>query len=817
MRKRKILSILLTVVVLLALIPTNTFQADETAILEFENAATACWSDMESYYNAAEIFNEKMASYDEVRNNFNENVNEFYEAAVIARAVCETAYHDVEESFAQAEEKYEILEDDDKNVVSEQWAYLEANLLLVTENWENLEEVPPIEGGIETIDTMETIYINEDGVHGVSDAPLYWKINENGLIVATTEEDYTIKIEMTEFGANITMRNFMFTCAAEYNADAIWCEIPVTLTLEGENEIIAESGNAFGIIGDLTVEGNGSLALISTSGEIVPDNGDDPYIPNALFVAGKFTNHATIFCDSKNPDNTVFIDCVAKDIVNTGEITVGEDQKIGTQDILCDTFVEPEYYDEMEDYPVPSDHVYVAKVYYYTPDIMYPNTIYGHEGDTDQWTVYGNYDADGNPIGSNVWYQYWYVDERGGILTEDLVNPVQFLVYEENPESLIQDKDIVSISDGETHVFNADLYALWFTDGNVTVNGNIIQDFACFNVAERELAEDGDYLKYVFDQAGNRVWLTESSSDSKVVVNGNVSLLSLNDSFEGNVTVNGNVSLIGFYEDMHPSVTSTLDFIPETFYGSKANAGQIIQNGVFVGISTEAIDGFLGYSVFNTEDFYTQTERRINGEIVHGTVAVINQDSLLVDVTKDVVGADTWPCVKEVSSTRHKTVESLLTNKNSKLMVMDISLIQANKNKVEPSTTLNLYFDDITGFEKPAIYHIKDNGEVEKLFVYDGLGKFGGSITCKTGSFSTYFIAENQELTTDLVSGSGNTTTTPPSDTNKTPPANNENIQNQNNSVQPISPKTGEENIINYVICFVTMCGMFIVLKKKKA
>ena len=320
MKQKKRWSIILTIVLLLALMPTNVFQADEVAVQEFESVAASCWNDMESYYNAANTFFEKLESYDAARNNSLENVNEFYEAAVIARVECETAYYEVETSFVQAQGNYESLGEEDKNTVSEQWNTLQADFLLVTEQWENLTEVPPIESGIESIDSMETIYINESGIHGFSEAPVYWKVNEDNLIVATTEEDYTLKIEMTEVGVNITMRGFVFTCATEFYADAIWCETPAVLTLEGENKVIAENGNTFGIIGDLEINGNGSLELIATSEEIVPENGDAPYTPTALFVAGKFTNHATIFCDSKNPDNTVFIDCVAKDIGNTGKI-----------------------------------------------------------------------------------------------------------------------------------------------------------------------------------------------------------------------------------------------------------------------------------------------------------------------------------------------------------------------------------------------------------------------------------------------------------------------------------------------------------------
>ena len=140
----------------------------------------------------------------------------------------------------------------------------------------------------------------------------------------------------------------------------------------------------------------------------------------------------------------------------------------------------------------------------------------------------------------------------------------------------------------------------------------------------------------------------------------------------------------------------------------------------------------------------------MNGEVVHGTSAAIKGDELLVDVSKNVIGASTWPCVKEVDDREEKEIKDKLTNKESKLLVMDICLIQDNSRKIEPTTTVNLYFDNVNGFEKPAVYHIKKNGEIEKVFVYSGQGEFGGAITCTTNSFSTYFIAEDQQLVGDV-------------------------------------------------------------------
>ena len=481
---------------------------------------------------------------------------------------------------------------------------------------------------------------------------------------------------------------------------------------------------------------------------------------------------------------------------------------------------------------MPTDHPYVAKAYYYTEDMLYPNDMYDYGDDTSQWTIVGKYDENGKPIGSNVWYQYWYVDSRGGMLTEDIVNPVQYLVYEDNPESLIKDKDIVSVTDGKSHTFNADLYALWFTKGNVTVNGNVIMDLACANVAERKDSGNPTYLDYVWTDDGKRVWTTESTADSNVTVNGNVGLVSLNNSYIGNLTVNGNVDLFGYYDDLDPSVQNTLSFVPESFYGSKSDAGAVIKNGEFVGLGT-SLDGYVGYSVYDTEDFYSMTERVISGETVHGTSAAIGDDSLLIDVSKSVVGATTYPCAKAVDSSREKLVKDVLTKTDSKLVVMDISLIQDNARKVEPETTVNLYIDNLSGFSKPAVYHVKDDGTIEKLFVYDGSGAFGGSITCNTNSFSTYFVAEDQELRSNKLGDKGtdsnpptetkpsdkttnttNTSTTNTSTTNAT----NTNQANANKTTAQTSPKTGDATAAGmiYVLFFVGMTMLTVGMYRKK-
>lgn len=768
-RRRKMMSVILIAALLFTMIPQRLVMAGEEQTNAYHEAVSACGDAAYAFcaaideYNGVaenEIVTTKGAydKYMEVKDGVAEgDIESLYQAALAARSNCVTSFSSLENAYTSLQTAYENLSESEKVSDGSDYNNFEEAYSNAQECMDNLREVPAPNAG--SSEGESVIYVDAGGnLFEDPEAPTYWKVNsETGNLVEATAEDYSIWIQRAETGESVTMtlRDFVFTSdpGEENEGDAIRSEVPLTLELFGTNSITAERGNALSVKGDLTIKGSGSLKLSSVSGRITPEQGN-PYIPMALLVDGKLTNESIVNCRSNN-DITVSVGCRAKDLVNTGTLSVGEGQTIITKDGSCTKLVNPtkNNYQSIADYPVPTDHLYVAKAYYYTPDIFYPNDIYDYgDGATSQWRIVGRYNADGTPKGSKIYYQYWYVDDRGGMLTEDVTNPTMYLVYDEDkPETLIRDKDIVSVTDGSSHTFNADLYALWFTDGNVTVNGDVIQDLACANVGERAASANSDgSLDYIRDYSGNRVWLTESTTESKVTVTGNVGLISLNNSYKGDVTVEGNVDLIGYYDDMDASVLNTLSHVPETFYGSKANAGSIIADGEYSGIGN-VMDGYKGYCVYDTEDFYVMTERNVNGEDVHGTAAAIGGDSLLVDVTKSAVGNTTYPCAKKVATSRENQVKGVLTQTDSKLVVMDISLIQDNARKVEPQTTVNLSIENLTGFTKPAVFHVKDNGEIEKLFAYDGSGVFGGTVTCETNSFSTYFIAEDQPLSSNTL------------------------------------------------------------------
>ena len=643
----------------------------------------------------------------------------------------------------------------------------------------------------------KSIYINENGIlFDDENAPEYWKVASDGTLVEANQNNYAMHYQKSGEVVTLTFRNFQFTGT---EGDAIWSNYPLKICLEGTNAITSTSGNAIGIgstearKASLTIEGTGTLALTSTSGKVTPEDGSEPFVPNALYVDGRLTNHSTVVCKSNNEEAAVVLACKFHEIINTGTLTIENNGKLACDDMLAVGLKKPETYNGITDYPKPTDHVYIAKAYYYTPEEMYPNQHMELTSDSE-WRIYGKYDNDGNPIGSHVWYQWWYVDKNGGPLTEDISNPTQYLVYGENPENLIQDKDIVSIQDGKSHTFNADIYALWFTDGDVTVNGNIIQDFACANVAERKEPSDGsdEHLEYVWDN-GKRVWTVSSTENSRVTVNGNVGLLSLNQSFIGNVTVSGNVDLIGYYEDEDPGVIYTDSFVPETFYGSKVSAGAIIQKGKYVGVSdADVLVGYQGYRIYNTEDFYSITERTIEGEQVHGTASAVSGQSVIVDVS-DSIGTDTYPCVKNAGEAREKEILKVLSDKSKTPMVMDISLICDNTKKVEPEAAVNLYLGNIKGYQSPAIYHVKDDGTIEKLGTYTEGDVLSGKLKCSTNSFSTYFVAENQKLLSDKISEGSNTVDK--GDQGSTDSGNHGNTESKNSSSSPAVGTQASNNI----------------------
>lgn len=590
---------------------------------------------------------------------------------------------------------------------------------------------PNISVYAEEVGTRNTsIYIGEAGKIDDSDeAPSYYRVNDGGELVTGTAENYNLYYNSAT--KTMTLNNFAIDNDNKCAAIAADCDL--NLILKGMNKVTSSKNCAIYIKGNVTITGDGSLEAVSTCNEVTAENGEK-YIPSAMTVDGSsFSNSSTLILSSNNPefDLTMWKASVST-VKNTGHVTgrfaagKGDGYIAGTNMVPCDT-----------EYGAPTDHAYIGKAYYFTTDEFYPNNLVGSMNEGD-WRVVGKYDENGNPLPSKIWYQYIYVNKYGAVMTEDFHDPIQYLVYDDNPAAMLTDKDIAAVADGNTYTFNADLYAVWFSNGNVTVNGNVILDCSCFEGAITKV-DDETRTQYERDEAGKIKFRTDSTGAS-ITINGNTGFLSLNDSYKGDVTVNGDVNGSARYDDVN-----VLDGYEPTeyIYAAIPNAGKVMERGRIL-VDRKALEGYKGQAVYQ-DAFYTLTEKTVSGENVRGTTAAVNGDSLVVDVSADGITDQTYPLVRSADSTTTTELKALLTNQDSKLTAMDISLIEDNTKEIEPSKSVNLYINDLSGYNRPALFHVKDDGTIEKLFVASE-DTFGGNIVCSTNSFSTYFIAEDQEL-----------------------------------------------------------------------
>lgn len=596
----------------------------------------------------------------------------------------------------------------------------------------------------------QSIRISENGfINDEPSAPKFFKI-EGGALVEGTKEDYQLHYEPET--KTMELKDFVF----RNDSDSVICaDCDLNLVLTGTSEITSGSGPAMVIgnevrkTGSLNISGAGSLEVVCESPKKVNGEGENITPPACVVQGTSFTNKSTLICKSDNSDiDLAMWNASITTVKNTGTVkgrfgAGKEETYIGGDGMVpCDT-----------QYAAPTDHDYIGKAYYFTSDTFYPNNLVDtmNEGD---WRVVGKYDENGAPIPSKIYYQYIYVDKRGAVVTEDFENQTMYLVYDENPAALLSDKDVAAVADGKTYTFNADLYAVWFSSGNITVNGNVILDCACF---EEAMTKDGDETRtqYERDQQGNIVFRSDSTG-SKIVINGNTGFLSLNKSYKGDVTINGDVSGSAAYDDVN---VKDGEEPAENFYAAIPSAGKVMENGKLL-INFKELQGYVDTAVYE-DSCYVLTERKIDGEDVKGTSMAVNGDSLLVDVSADGIGALTYPLVRPSDLALTEKIEGLLSDTDSKLTCMDISLIEDNTKEVEPTKEVKLYIQDLEDFEEPALFHIKDDGTIEKLFV--GLkDDFQGDIICSTGSFSTYFVAENQELKKASIND-----TNKPEDTNK--------------------------------------------------
>lgn len=705
------------------------------------------------------------------------------------------------------------------------------------------EETPKFQG----------IYINDSGeldLVGVenkaslgataADGVEYYKVQgANYSLCSGTALDYTFSYSKNSH--KLTLNDATLTAGDEsaINSD---CPGELTISLIGTNTVTATTGSAIYLNGNtkVTSSGSGSLTATTTCGWVkyvgesyVPAEENDPqgYYPPAIDLGEKCTRfvndkNTTITAIAENaalhsgpsfsawhltygnmnPSNIADEDKPKGMIINCGTIsgTIGLWDGMLNGLVSCDT-----------QYGKPTDHTYIGKAYYFTKEDLYPNNVAGTLQD-GTWRVVGKYNENGEPIPSKVWYQWIYTDVVGSVYTEDRANQVQFLVYpEECPggkcENLLTPADVAAVDDGEEHTFNTDLYAVWLTNGNVTVNGNVTLDVACSSAPQEEWQEAGengelDELLDRWDKShlhngeyghsgedkgadcykkdANGEVLFHDSSTSSVTITGDTGYLSLSDTYQGDVTVNGNINFCSLYKDReflknwiyrlqwqydgspyHP------DDVP---YCAVPNGGLVVNNGQFTQKVTDLAfaDGVeLKGSGLYDGTYFVQTETTIsegvNSEDLAGTSAAVGGNSLLVNVSKTSgLESDTYPLVRKANATAEQNIQSHLSNR-ANMVAMDIAVIKQTKDgdgevtaqaKTEPTGTVNLYFDriDLSKLRNPALFHIKDNGVVEKLAITkSGSDSASASVKCQTGSFSTYVFAEDQSILYPSSSGGG--------------------------------------------------------------
>ena len=665
-------------------------------------------------------------------------------------------------------------------------------------------------------------------VNGVEDSHEYFKIvkgeeEDGNYFVEGNADDYNLYYNAKE--RVLTFKNLHYTFNAyeyEYESGKDYINTfismggeedgkgdSVTINLTGDNYITVTEGIAIDAECSLSFTGEGTLSIVNNdednfrwlnSGKMV--SGDVPLAMH--FTGDNFSvDKAKLTLSSKNKGSDLYIPVNASvNIANEGRVEgrICWDG-VGTGENL----VEPKNNKVPAPNP-PEGYEYIGKAYYFEDDDFVPSNIF-EKSNSGEWTIYGEYDSFGRPITSKVYYQYLYASKATGIiLTDDIDEKTSFLVYDDEPEKLLGIHDVAAVADGENHVFNTDIYCLWMSKGNVTVNGNVIVDVACnrgiwFDNDNPEIkTEDGYKYVYIpFLWENDELYTDvdeEASAASSVTVTGDVGLISLGESFKGDVTVKGDIDMLGYYEDLNSEKFTVLynkeywdtkqndtefwesckkrEWPEDIDYGFEGPAehiypaqnidGKIVDKGKFTTDITAEISGEeadnISYGVFE-DSFFMKTERTIEDKAVKGTTAVVNKDALRVDVTADKeAGVDdyTYPLVRKVKDdTKLDSIKEQLTNSSSKLSVMDISLVcqkesedEAVCKEVEPSKEITLYLDGLTGFTKPALYHVKDDGKIEKLFAYAGSGDFSGSFSADTGSFSTYFVAEDQMLKQDL-------------------------------------------------------------------
>ena len=526
------------------------------------------------------------------------------------------------------------------------------------------------------------------------------------------------------------------------------------LVLVGENILTRENfdGPAIKMImdtGEVVISGTGTLTL-DTDSEAPAfnwSNWDDTIHGQA---DAKLKNSATL---------TARCNCEGQDFMFE-PLSLGKVSNSGYMNgrIRLDWYGFTDMVPYTTQWGVQVEHDYADKAYYFedanapvnyegmrwTEELACPNHIVKTLTESPLRSI-GQYDEDGYPIlGNGYWQWFWITDEEWGGSREEENRPTHFLLYGE-PETLDllpTSVDKVQVDDGKTHVFNTDLRNLAVSCGNVTVNGNIKYTA----IGTSEVVWDGDpdpetgTVSLIRDHDGVPITAFDSKN-AELTVNGDVMSLSLSDTYKGKITLNGACMFTTYDHELLSEDNVPVDNpgYPSDLYAAMNKPGVVAEHGEFVA-PLAPFEGWICGADYEGESFTNLFHESAEGEFVHGTQEVVNDEVITVDLGAEELPEDGFPFVRPSTAADVEQALNLLGDDDANIFALSISLISEGE-KIQPGTTINLYLDGITGFTTPVLWHVKADGTLEQVYEFAG-DDFNGRIVAPVDSFSTYFVAE---------------------------------------------------------------------------
>ena len=297
----------------------------------------------------------------------------------------------------------------------------------------------------------------------------------------------------------------------------------------------------------------------------------------------------------------------------------------------------------------------------------------------------------------------------------------------------------------------------------------------------------------------SRLEFSESSvKDSTVVINGDVGFIDLHDTWEGKCTIGNGYSFGGLaLYDTSEQLFKMNNMASKQYYSTVVgdgkpiiSGGKIAKSGIQpldegqriegnmygIDVNNPDIDKFNSYTSIQGETFgeeypvpatssgisgYGKSGQGETGSITIGVSGLEGNDNPInpmVRKKKDKGGNDdSW---QNGNAWWKAIVQALNAPENTEVAMMDIALVEKRgenekDNLVEPGDPVDLYFDfDLSTdyWQKlgndVVLYHVKDNGQIEKLPISKTAWD-GGNVSivkAQTGSFSTFFFAENMNV-----------------------------------------------------------------------